>query len=167
MSAPGEHNNGGVESLEQLRSRLEAESSDGLRLLENLEDNPICCVSLDRSVPCIHVVWKRYATSTQLRFIHEHLLHMLERNRVGKILRDDTDLPMIHAEDQRWIVENWMPRAQLAGLMSMATKKPNAYFGQLAVESVHSVAPAGLTIRSFADMGQAREWLRISPPAAE
>jgi len=148
-----------VESLEQLRSRLEAESGDGLRLLENLADNPICCVALDTSLPCIRVVWKRYATSTQLRFIHEHLLRLLEESRVGKILGDDTELPMIHADDQRWLVENWMPRAQSAGLTTVATKRPASYFGQLSVARVQSVAPEGLTIRMFEDMGQAQAWL--------
>src|SRR5262249_39847050 len=82
MPTPEDENVQRVESLEQLRSRLEAESGDGLRLLENLEDNPICCVSFDTSIPCIRVVWKRYATSTQLRFIHERLLRMLVESRV-------------------------------------------------------------------------------------
>ena len=159
MPTPEDDNAEWVESLEQLRSRLEAESGDGLRLLENLGDNPICCVALDASVPCIRVVWKRYATSTQLRFIHERLLRMLEDSRVGKILGDDTQLPMIHAEDQRWIVENWMPRAQTAGLTTVATKRPASYFGQLSVDAVKSVAPEGLAIRTFEDMSQAQAWL--------
>jgi hypothetical protein len=39
------------------------------------------------------------------------------------------------------------------------TISPPQYFGQLAVESVQSVAPEGLTIRTFEDMGQAQTWL--------
>jgi thiamine monophosphate kinase len=68
-------------------------------------------MSLDKSVPCIAITWKQYATSTQLRFVHENVLQMLMRQRVSKILGDDTALPTIHAEDRVWITEDWMPRA--------------------------------------------------------
>jgi hypothetical protein len=146
--------------LWQLRNRLQAESSDGLELLNNPTSNPICSVTLDDSVPCITVTWKQYATSTQLRFIHENLLQMLTRHRVSRILGDDTALPTIHAEDRVWITENWMPRARAAGLVAAASKRPDAYFGQLAVENVQSVAPTGVTLRSFDKLEDAREWLR-------
>src|SRR5271170_3652719 len=97
------------EPLRLLRARLEIESSDSVKLLKDFKENPICSVRLDESVPCIVVVWKQYATSTQLRFIHESILGLLEKHRVTKILGDDTLLPTIHAEDQTWIAENWMP----------------------------------------------------------
>jgi hypothetical protein len=148
------------ETVETLRTRLRAESSDGLKLLKSLQQNPICSVSIDDSVPCIQIVWKRYATSTQLRFVHESLIQMLKEHGVVKILGDDTALPTIHADDQRWIVENWMPRAKAAGLLAAASKRPTAYFGKLAVEAVQSVAPAGLHMASFEDIVAARDWLR-------
>ena len=85
---------------------------------------------------------------------------MLTRHRVSRILGDDTALPTIHAEDRVWITENWMPRARAAGLVAAASKRPDAYFGQLAVENVQSVAPTGVTLRSFDKLEDAREWLR-------
>lgn len=93
-------------------------------------------MALDDSVPCITIVWKQYATSRQLRFIHENILQMLIRHRVSKILGDDTALPTIHAEDRVWITENWIPRARAAGLVAAASKRPEAYFGQLAVAKI-------------------------------
>lgn len=147
------------EDLARLRVRLEAESTDGLKLLESLKDNPICSISYDAQVPCIVVVWKRYATSTQLRFIHESIKDLLEAHGVTKILGDDTAIPTIHAADQAWIAENWMPRAIRAGLRAIASKSPTSYFGKLSISSIQAVAPGNLVFRSFDAMDDARRWL--------
>ena len=146
-------------SSEQLRRLVAAEASDGLALSMDLRNNPICSVSFNESIPCITVVWKRYATSMQLRFVYEAIIQMLRTHRVNKILRDDTALPTIHTEDQQWIVQNWMPRAVRAGLRVVANKISESYFGQMSTGRIHTLAPAALTLRSFDDVEQARQWL--------
>jgi hypothetical protein len=108
--------------MEHLRDLLKKESGDSLKLLRDVKNSPICSISFDDTVPCISVVWKQYATSTQLRFVHETILHMLGKYRVSKVLGDDTALPTIHADDQTWITRNWMPRAIAAGLKAAAGK---------------------------------------------
>jgi hypothetical protein len=129
----------------------------------DLGDNPVCSVSFNESVPCIAVVWKGYATSEQLRLAHETIIALLTKHRVSKVLGDDTALPTIHADDRRWIVENWMPRAKAAGLKAIANKSPASYFGKLAIDHVRAVAPSDLVFRSFGDVDCAREWLRAHP----
>lgn len=149
----------GHASLEQLTRLLEQESADGAALLRNIGDNPICCVSYDASVPCLVVVWRGYATSTQLRFVHERILELLEEHRVAKILGDNSGLPTVHADDQKWLIENWMPRAKAAGLRAAAAKQPVSYFGRLAINTLHSAMPAGVIARSFGQLDDARRWL--------
>lgn len=148
------------EALERLRKQLRAGSDDGLKLIRNLTDNPICALGVDESLSCVTVVWKRYATSTQLRFIHENILHLLKSRRLTGVLGDYTALPTIHAEDQRWIIEDWFPRAQATGLKAAASKWPVAYFGKRAVDAMQIAAPAGVELRSFEKLGDAREWLQ-------
>lgn len=148
------------EALIRLRSQLETESGESLELIADIENNPICSVSFDGSVPCVVVVWKRYVTSTQLRFVHENVLHLLKKHGASKILGDDTALPTIHDKDQAWITENWMPRAVAAGLKAGASKSPVSYFGRLSVSCLCSQAPEGLTIRPFDDLADARQWLQ-------
>jgi hypothetical protein len=148
------------EALERLLQQLQTESNDGLSLVTNIRANPICTLEVNEAVPCVTVVWKRYATSTQLRFVHEHILRLLKSRRLQAVLGDDTALPTIHAEDQRGIVEDWFPRAQAAGLKAAASKRPLAYFGKLAVDTVQAVAPAGLKLRSFENIDDAQVWLR-------
>ena len=59
-------------------------------MLSSLTNNPICSIFLDGNVPCITVSWKRYATSTQYRYVHESLIPLLSKYQVSKILYDDT-----------------------------------------------------------------------------
>lgn len=147
------------DALTTLRKLLETASGNSLLLASNLEDNPICSVSFDDSVPCIAVLWKGYANSTQLRFIHESILHLVKELHVTKVLGDDTALTTIHSEDAKWIVEDWMPRAMAAGLKVVASITPTWYFGKLAVQNILSNAPPGFISRSFSDLGTAWKWL--------
>lgn len=106
----------GKGSFAQLKRLVETESIDGIRLLENPGDNPICSLSYGETTRCLTIVWRKYATSAQLRFIHETIIQMLVQHKASKILSDDSDLPIIHAEDKKWITEDWLPRARAAGL---------------------------------------------------
>lgn len=142
-----------------LRKTLELESGDSLKLSASPGDNPICAISVDTEVPAIVVVWKRYATSLQLRFIHEYILYLIKAHGIGKILGDDTSLATIHLDDREWIVRDWMPRAVAAGLRFAASKSPNSYFGNLSVNDVKVNAPASLVLRSFESLTAARSWL--------
>lgn len=148
-----------TDSLRQLTELVRTESSDGARLVSNLEDNPVCRVTVDSAVPCIFIVWQRYATSAQLRFVHEHMLELLRREQLSKILGDDTSLAVIHIDDQMWLREQWMPRAAAAGLKAAASKIPYAFFGKQSVANVQSGAPSGLNLRSFETLTEARSWL--------
>src|SRR5262249_11486312 len=131
--------------------------------LNDLENNPICAVSVDASVPCVSVTWRRYATSTQLRFVHENVIHLLQKHGLTKILGNDTGLPTIHPDDQTWIVRDWMPRAVAAGLRAVASKKPEQHFGRVSVDGIMSAVAPHLPIRSFNDLEQARSWLNGLP----
>ncbi len=147
-------------SLEQLIRLVERESIDGVKLLENPSDNPICSLSYDRSIRCVTLVWRRYATSAQYRFIHEAIIQMLQQYQASKILGDNSDLPVVHAEDQQWIIENWITRAKAAGLKAVATNRSLSFFGRLTIGSIQARMASEITIKTFADVHSARNWLR-------
>ncbi|HTT06240.1 MAG TPA: hypothetical protein VMF64_13220 [Steroidobacteraceae bacterium] len=151
--------------LDKLRGLIEAESGDGLKLLSSLTNNPICSIYLDGNVPCITVAWKRYATSTQFRYVHESLIALLGKYQVNRILSESTALPTIHLEDQRWIIDDWIPRASAAGLHAVASKKPAAYFARVALENIRSEVSGSIQMRSFDELEAARRWLETLPEA--
>lgn len=94
-----------------------------------------------------------------LRQLTEWVLELLLRQRMSKILGDDSGLAVSHVDDQVWLREDWMPRAAAAGLKAAASKSPFNYFGKQSVAQVQSGSPAGLALRSFEDLAQARAWL--------
>lgn len=150
-------------SLTQLVQLVATESIDGSKLLENPKDNPICSLFYDETIRCITIVWRRYPTSAQLRFVHEAMIQMLVQYNTNKILGDDSDLPIIHAEDQKWISEDWLPRAKAAGLKAAAANVPSAFFGKLSIGIVQSRLAKEIAIRAFPNIHQARTWLRTFP----
>lgn len=148
-----------TERLEQLRRLLETETQDSRLLSQSPADNPICAIEPKPELGCITVIWRRYATSTQIRFVHEVVLSALEHHGFRKLFGDDRSLPTIHAEDQRWIAEDWMPRAVAAGLRKCAGVYAKAYFGRISTEQVRARAPAPLEIQMFHTPEQACAWL--------
>jgi hypothetical protein len=147
-------------SLDELGRAVEAESYEGTLLVQDPYDNPICKLRYDQEIRCIEVTWRKYATSAQLRYIHEIILAMLAQYKAEKILGDDTDLPIVHAEDQRWIVEEWLPRARALGLKVAATKVSMTFFGRVAIGTIQSKLSRELQIRNFANIHSARSWLK-------
>jgi hypothetical protein len=152
---PGTH-------LDALRSAVAAESSDGRRVAQSPCDNAVCTMKFNATTHCIEVVWKMYATSLQLRFIHECLLDLIRTYHATRVLGDDTALGIIHADDQAWIADSWLPRAIAAGITAGASKAPATYFAEQAVRRIQASAPSGISLGSFRDLSDARAWLLSS-----
>lgn len=145
--------------LAKLIQAVRSESSDGALLLENPGDNPVCALTYDEKVSCVSVVWRKYATSVQLRFIHEAILQMMEKYGARKILGDDRELPVVHPEDQRWIIEDWLPRARAAGLKRVAAIASHSFFGRLSIGSIQLKLANDIPIRQFHSTREAAGWL--------
>jgi hypothetical protein len=83
----------------------------------------------------------------------------LQEHGVNKILGDDSALPTIHAEDQAWIIKDWLPRAMAVGLKATANKPPLFHFGKVSVSSVQAGLRTGLITKSLDTLEEARAWL--------
>lgn len=147
-------------ALTELSRSVERESHEGSPLLKSPFDNSICQLCFDEDARCIQVVWRKYATSAQLRYIHEIILLMLDQYKVDRILGDDSDLPIVHAEDQQWIVDEWLPRARLKGLRAVATTVSMTFFGRLSIRSVQSRLAREIQVQNFGSVHTARSWLK-------
>jgi hypothetical protein len=126
-------------------------------------DLPKCSLKLDTTLPGVVVEWKGYATSTELREVHEQLLELIKKHRVSKVLGDDTSLVSIAAEDRLWILENWMPRAIAAGLRVAAAKKSANYFARVAVAEIETAIGQRMQIKMFDTLADAKAWLQATP----
>jgi len=155
-----------VTRLRNLVRRLKTDSIDSAELVASLTENPICTVDVDESIPCVTVIWKRYASSLQLRFVHEKILELLRQRNLRAVLGDDLALPTLHAEDQRWILGDWIPRAKEAGLTAVASRRSASHWAQIAIDSLQAELLSFVEVQSFDDWITAREWLRTRIPRA-
>jgi hypothetical protein len=126
-------------------------------------DFPTCSLTLDNTLPGVVVQWKGYATSTELRAVHERLLELIKKHRVSKVLGDDTSLVSIAAEDRRWILENWMPRAISAGLRVAAAKRSDNYFARISIAEIENAMGRRMHVKMFDALSDARAWLQAAP----
>jgi hypothetical protein len=146
-----------------LARRIETESADGGNPLADLRENPICSLTIDREIPCLFVDWRGYATSAQIRYVHESMILLFWRYGIGKVLVDNTNLRMFGAEDQAWAADDWLPRAAAAGYRVGAITRSRSYFAEQALESVVQAAAGTVTLRFFDNRDEARTWLKGQP----
>jgi hypothetical protein len=63
-------------------------------------------------------------------------------------------------EAERWVNEDWFPRAIAAGIKKMAVLIPKSTLGKMSVESVMGKAPGtDLTTAYFDNQEAAKKWL--------
>lgn len=120
-----------------------------------------CTVGYDAGVPCVLMTWKGYATSRDFRSGNERIVDLIAERKVSKLLGDTKEFVLIGADDQRWLLSDWIPRALQAGLRTVALVTPMFYFNRVAVASVgQELDPNQLTLQYFDDRDAARDWLK-------
>jgi len=120
----------------------------------------VCSFSIDKASEIILMQWHGYATSSQFRAICESMLQLMKEHNIWRVLADTTHMKMISMEDQKWLDNEWLPRAIAAGYEKCAIIVSPDYFTRVTVDSVVSkIDQNQLEIRYFDDVSAAREWL--------
>src|SRR6266850_1926134 len=78
-------------------------------------DTPYVLIRWDGSGQWVYVKWKAWANSDEYRAAQEAVILALRENHASRNLVDSTDARVVSDEDQQWLVENWMGRAEAAG----------------------------------------------------
>lgn len=120
----------------------------------------VCIFSVNHDIPCIMVLWQGYATSEQFRRIAESQLQLMKEYGFNKILTDNSLMKVVSMEDQKWVINDWLPRALKVGYMACATITSKDYFSRIAIENVISKIDDQLTVRYFGDVDDAAAWLK-------
>lgn len=107
----------------------------------------------------LYAEWKGYATSQEFR---EALLVGLgairERHVLGYV-SDARRMKVFAADDQKWVMDVWLPQALAAGLKRMAMVTADAGMGKVTIEEVvKDVDRHGLSMRSFPSVATATTW---------
>ena len=123
-------------------------------------DTPYVLVRWDANGPWVYVKWKAWANSTEYRAAQEVILLALRENHASRNLIDSTDRRVVSDDDQKWLVENWMPRAAAAGRRWTAIVMPKSALGRTIAENIDNQGRSKRnTIEHFETVEAASAWL--------
>lgn len=117
-------------------------------------------VSWDESTQAVTVVWKGFVTLDKVRTGLEKALELYQAKGKGKWLADTTQILPFGKEAERWMNEDWFPRAIAAGVKKMALLIPKSSLGKMSLESLMGKVPGtDLTTAYFDNQEAAKKWL--------
>jgi hypothetical protein len=106
------------------------------------------------------VEWKEWADSAEYRAAHETVLMAIRENHASKNLIDATHAKVVSDSDQRWLIDNWIPRAVAAGRRSPAIVMPRSALGRTISENIDKEALTKLSkVEYFDTAADAAAWL--------
>ena len=106
------------------------------------------------------VEWKEWADSAEYRAAHETILLAIRENHASKNLIDATHARVVSVADQKWLIDNWIPRAVAAGRRTTAVVMPKSALGRTISENIDKEARSDVTRVEYFDTAvEAAAWL--------
>lgn len=123
-------------------------------------DEPWLLMRWDGVGQYVESEWRAFANSAELRASLLKGIQAIKDHRAVAYLTDTRKVKVIVEEDQRWIMETWLPLAIEAGLKRIAVVTAPSGLGKLTVEDVVGrVDHLGLLSRNFDSIEEARKWI--------
>ena len=123
-------------------------------------DAPYVLITWDPDTQAVYVKWKAWANSSEYRAAQEVIIRALRENHASRNLIDSTDRKVVTDDDQKWLVEDWMPRATAAGRRWTAIVMPKSALGRTIAENIdNSGRSERNTIEHFETVEEAKAWL--------
>jgi hypothetical protein len=123
-------------------------------------DTPYILIRWDGDGPWVYVKWKAWANSDEYRAAQEVVLLALRENHGSRNLIDSTDRKVFADEDQKWLLENWMPRAAAAGRRWTAIVLPKTALGRTIAENLNQHPQSKrINVKLFETVEDAAAWL--------
>jgi hypothetical protein len=127
-------------------------------------NTPKVDLSWDASLRTVVIVWEGFNEAGSFRPIMERVLEMMKSKGASRMLADLRDAKVNSPEDQKWLYEDWMPRAIQAGLRSMALVVPKSTIAQLGLRrSIQRIDKNDFLTAHLEDVKGARKWLKSQP----
>src|SRR5487761_1469503 len=123
-------------------------------------DTPYVLIRWDGDGPWVCVKWKAWANSSEYRAAQEVVISALRENHASRNLVDSTNRRVVTDNDQKWLVENWMPRAVAAGRRFTAIVMPTSALGRTIAENIDNYGRSkDNVIEHFETVKAASAWL--------
>ena len=118
-------------------------------------------VHWDAPSQAVLLVFRGYAEGELLRRPCNAVIDLLISKRSSRLLSDAREMKAMTQEDQRWIDEDWKPRARIAGLRLSAVVVPKSVVAQLSLTAIAKKLD-DLQYGYFSELDEARKWLKQS-----
>lgn len=129
--------------------------------MEPLSIGKHCRVSFIPTIGCAKIEWLGMPTSDEFRLGCNTVLNILKENGLTKVLVDNSAATLFTVADQRWLNEDWLPRAEQAGYRYSATVLGNTdAFVKFAAQSIASKRDSSRFVsKFFKSVDDAVTWL--------
>ena len=123
-------------------------------------DTQYVLVRWDGDGPWVYVQWRGWANSAEYRAAQEAVILAIRENHASRNLIDSTDARVVSEDDQKWLIENWMPRAVAAGRQWTAIVLPRSALGRTIAENIDKHPRSNSTkVEHFETVEEAAAWL--------
>jgi hypothetical protein len=123
-------------------------------------DTPYVAVRWISGGPWVLIEWRAWANSVEYRSAHEAALTALRENHCSRNLIDASDARVVSDEDQKWLIENWIPRAAAAGRRWTAVVMPKRALARTISENIDKRPRLNSTqVEYFQSTEEAAAWL--------
>lgn len=122
---------------------------------------PNLSIRWDEELESVFMEWTGFVQGEAFKQTVNQGLELLMAQKGCKWLADLSQMGVIAQEDQRWLDEEWFPRAAQAGVKYIAMIQPAKVLSQMSVRRV-TAKTGGLEIETayFDSPETAKEWLK-------
>ena len=125
-----------------------------------LFDKPFCRVYFHSDLHVVHLDWNGYATPEQFMEACDFSLNVLVERKATKMIADNSKVSVVSAENQRWLIEDWFPRAVEEGFQYSAVIQSNRDTVKSALQLIVSqISNKHVIVQYFDGLSPAKAWL--------
>jgi hypothetical protein len=131
-----------------------------LQLDLHFESDP-CIIYFNPKLNCVHTVWKGdYSGGQGFHTILNEIVALLEKKKIGLIVADARKMKLISTADQKWIVDDWYPRALKAGFYCQALIVSEATLNEMTIKQIVDVYDENqVRTKYFKSYDDAEAWI--------
>jgi len=129
--------------------------------MDFLHNEKHCSISLMEDVPCLFIIWKGCAPTDEFIRACDKALEIMKKHKLKKILTDNTQAKVVSVENQKWLNEQWLPRAERIGYYASASViTDKEVFVKYALENITKTRDkAKFKVQFFDSIDKAKQWL--------
>lgn len=115
-------------------------------------------VSWDEPSQAVLIQLYGYIEGETMRQPCNKALDLMISMRSSRLITDSREMKALTQEDQRWVDDDWRPRARAAGLRRNAILVPKSAVAKLTVTAIVKKFDA-VQFAYFSELDEARKWL--------